>query len=225
ADYRAQLLERQFSGQLLKLDGQELWSQLIGDFNAYNLLAIYAVADLLGLDKMETLRMMSQLETVSGRFQYFISRQKITAIVDYAHTPDALKNVLATINALRTGNEKVITVVGCGGDRDRSKRPIMGHIASSMSNQAIFTSDNPRGEVPGEIIAEMEKGVEAQNANRVLSIEDRRQAIRTACSLAQAKDIILIAGKGHETYQEAQGTRVTFDDYKEVQEALEGLNK
>ena len=220
ADYRAQLLERQFSGQLIKLDGRELWSQLIGDFNAYNLLAIYGVADLLGLEKMETLKLMSRLETVSGRFQYFISQDNITAIVDYAHTPDALKNILETIQSLRTGNERVITVVGCGGDRDRSKRPVMGQIASAMSDKAIFTSDNPRGEVPGAIIAEMEKGVEAQNTNKVLIIEDRKQAIKTACSLALVNDIILIAGKGHETYQEIQGVRVEFDDFKEVQTAL-----
>lgn len=225
ADYRAQLLERQFSGQLLKLDGHEIWSQLIGDFNAYNLLAIYGVADLLGLDKLETLGLMSRLETVSGRFQYFISEDKVTAIVDYAHTPDALKNVLATIQSLRTGNEKVIAVLGCGGDRDPSKRPVMGHIASSMSDLAIFTSDNPRGEDPGEIIAEMERGVEAQHAKRVLTIVDRRQAIKAACSLAQSNDIILIAGKGHETYQETRGVRVEFDDFKEVRTALGSSNK
>lgn len=225
ADYRAQILERQFNGQLLKLDENELWSKLIGDFNAYNLLAIYAVADLLGLEKMETLRLMSELETVDGRFQYYISKEKITAIVDYAHTPDALKNVLMTINALRTGNEKVITVVGCGGDRDKSKRPVMGHIASEMSNQAIFTSDNPRSEPPSAIIEEMEKGVEPQNIKKVLSIENRRQAIMAACQLAMAKDIILVAGKGHETYQETNGVRVDFDDLKEVKEALESLNK
>ena len=225
ADYRAQILERQFNGQLLKLDENELWSKLIGDFNAYNLLAIYAVADLLGLEKMETLRLMSELETVDGRFQYYISKEKITAIVDYAHTPDALKNVLMTINALRTGNEKVITVVGCGGDRDKSKRPVMGHIASEMSNQAIFTSDNPRSEPPSAIIEEMEKGVEPQNVKKVLSIENRRQAIMAACQLAMAKDIILVAGKGHETYQETNGVRVDFDDLKEVKEALESLNK
>lgn len=223
ADYRVQLLERQFNGQLLKLDGKEFWSQLIGDFNAYNLLAIYGVADLLGLEKLETLKLMSGLETVTGRFQHFVSKENITAIVDYAHTPDALKNVLSTINALRTGNEKVITVVGCGGDRDPSKRPVMGHIASEMSNQAIFTSDNPRGEDPALILAEMEKGVEPQNANKVLLIENRRQAIRTACSLAVGGDIILVAGKGHETYQETQGVRIDFDDYKEVQTALGAL--
>lgn len=224
ADYRAQILEKQFNGQLLKLDDNELWSKLIGDFNAYNLLAIYATADILGLEKMEILQLMSELENVDGRFQYYISKDKITAIVDYAHTPDALKNVLVTINALRTGNENVITVVGCGGDRDKSKRPVMGHIASEMSNQAIFTSDNPRTESPEAIIADMEAGVEAQNTKKVLSIENRRQAIRTACKLAMTNDIILVAGKGHETYQETNGVRVDFDDFKEVKEALDSQN-
>ncbi|MCL6268059.1 UDP-N-acetylmuramoyl-L-alanyl-D-glutamate--2,6-diaminopimelate ligase [Flagellimonas myxillae] len=225
ADYRAQILEKQFNGQLLKIDENELWSKLIGDFNAYNLLAIYATADLLGLEKMETLKLISELENVDGRFQYFISKERITAIVDYAHTPDALKNVLVTINALRTGNENVITVVGCGGDRDKSKRPVMGHIASEMSTQAIFTSDNPRTESPTTIIEEMEAGVEAQNTKKVLSIENRKQAIKTACKLALANDIILVAGKGHETYQETDGVRVDFDDFKEVKEALEDLGK
>lgn len=225
ADFRAQILERQFNGQLLKIDENEIWTRLIGDFNAYNLLAIYATADLLGLEKMETLKLISELETVDGRFQYFISKERITAIVDYAHTPDALKNVLVTINALRTGNENVITVVGCGGDRDKSKRPVMGHIASEMSNQAIFTSDNPRTEDPETIIEEMEAGVEPQNTRKVLSIENRKQAIKTACKLALANDIILVAGKGHETYQETNGVRVDFDDFKEVKEALESLNK
>ena len=225
ADYRAQILEKQFNGQLLKVDDNELWSKLIGDFDAYNLLAIYATADILGLEKMETLRLMSELENVDGRFQYYISKDKITAIVDYAHTPDALKNVLVTINALRTGNENVITVVGCGGDRDKSKRPVMGHIASEMSNQAIFTSDNPRTESPSVIIEEMEAGVEPQNVRKVLSIENRKQAIKTACKLAVANDIILVAGKGHETYQETNGVRVDFDDFKEVKEALESLKK
>ena len=225
ADYRAQILEKQFNGQLLKVDDNELWTKLIGDFNAYNLLAIYATADILGLEKMEVLRLMSELENVDGRFQYYISKDKITAIVDYAHTPDALKNVLITINALRTGNENVITVVGCGGDRDKSKRPVMGHIASEMSNHAIFTSDNPRTESPTTIIDEMEAGVEAQNARKVLSIENRRQAIKTACKLAVPNDIILVAGKGHETYQETNGVRVEFDDFKEVKEALESLKK
>ena len=225
ADYRAQVLENQFDGQLLKIDDNELWTKLIGHFNAYNILAIYATADLLGLEKLEILRLLSQLENVDGRFQYFISKQRITAIVDYAHTPDALKNVLDTINTLRTGNENVITVVGCGGDRDKSKRPVMGHIASEMSNKAIFTSDNPRSEPPEEIIEEMEAGVEPQNKKKILSIENRRQAIKTACQLAMANDIILVAGKGHETYQESKGKRVDFDDFKIVKEVLTELNK
>jgi len=225
ADYRGQILEKQLNGQLLKINENEMWSKLIGDFNAYNMLAIYATADILGLEKLEILRLLSELETVDGRFQYFISKKKITAIVDYAHTPDALKNVLITINALRTGNENVITVVGCGGDRDKSKRPVMGHIASEMSNQAIFTSDNPRTESPSLIIEEMEKGVEAQNTRKVLAIENRKQAIRTACKLAATNDIILVAGKGHETYQETNGVRMEFDDFKEVKSALKELNK
>lgn len=225
ADYRGQILENQLNGQLLKIDDNELWSKLIGDFNAYNLLAIYATADILGLEKLEILRLISELENVDGRFQYFISKEKITAIVDYAHTPDALKNVLITINALRTGNENVITVVGCGGDRDKSKRPVMGHIASEMSNQAIFTSDNPRTESPDVIIEEMEAGVEPQNVKKILAIENRKQAIKTACKLASANDIILVAGKGHENYQETNGKRIDFDDFKEVKAALNSLNK
>ncbi|VXB14303.1 UDP-N-acetylmuramoyl-L-alanyl-D-glutamate--2,6-diaminopimelate ligase [Maribacter litoralis] len=225
ADYRAQILENQFDGQLLKINDNELWSKLIGYFNAYNMLAIYATADLLGLDQLETLRLISELENVDGRFQYYISKNRITAIVDYAHTPDALKNVLETINTLRTGNENVITVVGCGGDRDRSKRPVMGNIASEMSNKVIFTSDNPRTESPTEIITEMEAGVEPQNVKKMLSIENREQAIKTACQLADANDIILVAGKGHETYQETNGKRVDFDDFKIVKELLNSLDK
>ncbi|MCM4170195.1 UDP-N-acetylmuramoyl-L-alanyl-D-glutamate--2,6-diaminopimelate ligase [Arenibacter sp. TNZ] len=225
ANYRAQILENQFSGQLLKVDDNEVWTRLIGDFNAYNMLAIYATADLLGLEKLETLRLLSELENVDGRFQYYISKEKITAIVDYAHTPDALKNVLDTISTLRTGNENVITVVGCGGDRDKSKRPVMGHIASSLSNKVIFTSDNPRSESPTVIIEEMEAGVEPQNVSKTLSIVNRKQAIKTACQLAAAQDIILIAGKGHETYQETNGVREDFDDFKMVKELLTSIKK
>ena len=225
ADYRAQVLENQFSGQLLKINDNELWSRLIGHFNAYNLLAIFATAELLGLERIETLRLLSELETVDGRFQYFISDTKITAIVDYAHTPDALKNVLETISNLRTGNENVITVVGCGGDRDVTKRPVMGHIASEMSNKVIFTSDNPRTESASVIIEAMEAGVEPQNVKKILSIENRKQAIKTACQLAAANDIILVAGKGHENYQETNGTRVDFDDFKIVKGLLKDLNK
>jgi len=221
ADYRAQILENQFDGQLLKIDDNELWSKLIGHFNAYNMLAIYATADLLGLEKLEILRLLSELENVDGRFQYFISKEKITAIVDYAHTPDALKNVLETINTLRTGNENVITVV----DRDRSKRPVMGHIASEMSNKAIFTSDNPRTESPAAIIEEMEGGVEPQNVRKIVSIENRKQAIKAAVQFASANDIILVAGKGHETYQETNGERIDFDDFKMVKDFLKNLEK
>lgn len=225
ADYKAQILENQLSGLLLKINENEVWVRLIGTFNAYNLLAIFGTAVELGLDKLEVLRLLSELESVSGRFQFIISNQKITAIVDYAHTPDALENVLSTINDIRTNNEKLITVVGCGGDRDKAKRPIMANIATKLSNQVIITSDNPRSEDPIDIIADMEKGVEPQNHKKTLSIVDRKQAIKTACQLASPNDIILIAGKGHETYQEIQGVRHDFDDMKIVKELLEQLNK
>ncbi|WP_411766496.1 UDP-N-acetylmuramoyl-L-alanyl-D-glutamate--2,6-diaminopimelate ligase [Winogradskyella sp. A3E31] len=225
ADYRAQILENQFSGLLLKLNDNEVWSKLIGSFNAYNLLAIYATAELLGLENEEALRIISELDSVNGRFQYLISDEKITAIVDYAHTPDALKNVLETINSIRTKNEELITVVGCGGDRDATKRPKMGHIASALSTKVIFTSDNPRTEDPLKIIEDIEAGVEPQNYKKTLSISDRKQAIKTACQMANANDIVLIAGKGHETYQEVNGKRTDFDDYKVVQDYLKQLQK
>jgi len=225
ADYTAQILEHSFSGMLLKVNGSEVWTKLIGGFNASNVLAIYATAELLGLEKTEILRLISALESVSGRFQYLISESKITAIVDYAHTPDALKNVLETINSIRTSNEELITVVGCGGDRDITKRPKMGHIASALSTKAIFTSDNPRTENPETIIEAIEKGVEPQNFKKTMSIADRKQAIKTACQLANTGDIILIAGKGHETYQEVNGERSDFDDFKIVETLLKQLQK
>jgi UDP-N-acetylmuramoyl-L-alanyl-D-glutamate--2,6-diaminopimelate ligase len=225
ADYRAQILENQFTGLLLKVNTHELWTKLIGSFNAYNLLAIFATAIELGLEEQEALRLVSALESVSGRFQYIISESKITAIVDYAHTPDALENVLKTIENIRTRNEQLITVVGCGGDRDKSKRPIMANIASELSDKAIFTSDNPRTENPEAILEEMEKGVEPQNFKKTLSIIDRKQAIKTACQFANSGDIILIAGKGHETYQEINNIRYDFDDMKIVKELLEQLKK
>lgn len=225
ADYRAQILENQLSGLLLKVNEQEVWVRLIGTFNAYNLLAIYGTAIELGLDNLEVLRLLSELESVSGRFQFIVSKDNITAVVDYAHTPDALENVLKTIEDIRTKNEQLITVVGCGGDRDKTKRPIMANIASTLSDKAILTSDNPRTENPQAIIEDMEKGVEPQNYKKTLAILDRKQAIKTACQLALPNDIILIAGKGHETYQEINGVRHDFDDMKIVKELLEQLNK
>jgi len=226
ADYRAQILENQFSGLLLKVNDNELWTKLIGSFNAYNLLAIFATGELLGLEMNENLRLISLLENVSGRFEYIVSnKEKITAIVDYAHTPDALKNVLETINNIRTGNEQLFTVVGCGGDRDKTKRPKMANIASILSTTAIFTSDNPRTEDPDVIIEEMETGVSPENYKKTVSINNRKQAIKTACQMANANDIILIAGKGHETYQEVNGVRADFDDLKTVKELLIKLNK
>jgi len=225
ADYKTQILENQFGGLLLKVDDNEVWTRLIGNFNAYNVLSIYATAELLGLEKVEILRLISDLESVSGRFQYVVSDEKITAIIDYAHTPDALKNVLETINSIRTKNEELITVVGCGGDRDKTKRPKMGHIASALSTKVIFTSDNPRSEKPEDVLSEIESGVEPQNFKKTLTIEDRKQAIKAACQIAQPNDIILIAGKGHETYQEIKGERFDFDDLKIVKELLKQLQK
>lgn len=225
ADYKAQILENQLSGLLLKVNDNEVWTKLIGNFNAYNVLAIYATAELLGLEKFEVLRLVSELESVSGRFQYIISDEKITAIVDYAHTPDALKNVLETINSIRTKNEELITVVGCGGDRDKTKRPKMGHIATALSTKVIFTNDNPRSEDPEAILRDIEAGVEPQNFKKSLTISNRAQAIKTACQLAAPNDIILIAGKGHETYQEIKGERFDFDDFKTVKEFLKQLQK
>ena len=225
ADYKAQILENQLSGLLLKINGNEVWVKLIGTFNAYNLLAIYGTAVELGMESLEVLRLLSDLESVSGRFQFIVSKTNITAIVDYAHTPDALDNVLKTINDIRTKNEQLITVVGCGGNRDKTKRPIMADIATALSDKAILTSDNPRDEDPEVIIKEMEQGVAPQNYKKLLTITDRKQAIKTACQLAQPNDIILIAGKGHEAYQETKGIRQHFDDMETVKEILEQLNK
>ena len=223
ADFKVKILEKQLSGTLISVDGTEVWTKLIGVFNIYNLTAIIATAELLGLEKLETLTIISELESVSGRFEYVISEDGITVIIDYAHTPDALKNVLETINDIRTGNEKVITVVGCGGDRDQTKRPKMAHIASQLSSQAIFTSDNPRTENPQTILDEMEVGVASENYRKTLTVLDRRQAIKTACKLSEAGDIILIAGKGHEDYQEINGVRAHFDDLEEVKNCFNQL--
>lgn len=225
ADYKAKIIEKQLSGTLISIDGTEVWIKLIGQFNVYNMLAIAAAADLLGMDKFMMLTAVSELDSVSGRFEYFISDTRVTAIVDYAHTPDALKNVLETINDIRTGNEKLITVVGCGGDRDKTKRPKMAHIASQLSDQVVFTSDNPRTEDPQSILNDMEKGVSAENYKKIVTKVDRKQAIKTACKFSQGGDIVLIAGKGHETYQEINGKRIHFDDMEEVTQCFKQLSK
>lgn len=223
ADYKAKVIEKRLSGTLINYNGIEVWTKLIGVFNIYNLLAIISVSDLLGLEKLEVLRIVSELDSVSGRFEYVVSKENVTGIVDYAHTPDALKNVIQTINDIRTGNEKLITVVGCGGDRDTSKRPKMAHIASQLSNQAIFTSDNPRTEDPQHILDQMEEGVSPENYKKTLTVLDRRQAIKTACKFSEPGDIVLIAGKGHETYQEINGVRNHFSDLEEIENCFKQL--
>jgi UDP-N-acetylmuramoyl-L-alanyl-D-glutamate--2,6-diaminopimelate ligase len=225
ADFKVKVLENQFSGLVLSLNGIEVWTRLIGDFNAYNLLAVFAVSQLLGDDATEVMTVISQLESVEGRFEYLKSEGGITAIVDYAHTPDALENVLKTIANIRTKNETVITVVGCGGDRDRAKRPQMVEIACEMSDKVILTSDNPRSEDPMDILNEMEAGVPGLHFKKVLSIVDRAQAIKTAVSMAEKGDIILIAGKGHEKYQEIKGVKHDFDDLQITREMFHKLEK
>ena len=226
ADYRFKILENAFSGLVIECDGIDVHLQMTGRFNAYNLLAIYATCVLMGMPKEEALSAISILKGAEGRFDVFVSSiNKNVGIIDYAHTPDALKNVLDTINEIRTHNENVITVVGCGGNRDKAKRPDMAHIASELSNKVILTSDNPRSEQPDEIIKEMKAGVPAQNYNKVLTITDRREAIRVACSLAAPKDIILLAGKGHEKYQEINGVKNPFDDKAILQETFLEMNK
>jgi UDP-N-acetylmuramoyl-L-alanyl-D-glutamate--2,6-diaminopimelate ligase len=225
ADYKVKIIENSFNGLVLNMNGHELWTNLIGDFNAYNLMLVYAVAIELDLDEMDVLRGLSKLKSVEGRFEYVKTEKGVVAIVDYAHTPDALKNVLATIQSVRTRNEQVITVVGCGGDRDKSKRPLMAEIAANNSEKVILTSDNPRTENPEVIISEMQKGVPVEKSARVMAITNRAEAIKVACSLAQPGDILLVAGKGHEKYQEINGERFPFDDLSIVTETLNKLNK
>jgi UDP-N-acetylmuramoyl-L-alanyl-D-glutamate--2,6-diaminopimelate ligase len=220
ADFKARILENHFQGLNLIVDEREVWTKLIGKFNAYNLLATYAAGVLLNQDKLEVLTMVSNLNPPSGRFQYIQNDEKVIGIVDYAHTPDALKNVLSTIASIKNGNEKVITVVGCGGDRDKGKRPEMAKIACQLSDKVILTSDNPRTEVPEQIIKDMQAGVEIIHTKKTLAITDRREAIKAATAFAAPGDIILIAGKGHETYQEIHGVRHDFDDLKTLNEML-----
>ncbi|MFP4287995.1 MAG: UDP-N-acetylmuramoyl-L-alanyl-D-glutamate--2,6-diaminopimelate ligase [Bacteroidales bacterium] len=219
-DYNGKVIENQLSGLFMDVDGREVWCKLVGDFNAYNIMAIYAACRQLGLESDQALTAISKLEPVEGRFQYFISKNKVTGIVDYAHTPDALENVLKTIQKLRTGNESVITVVGCGGNRDTSKRPLMASISASMSDKVILTSDNPRFEEPSDIIEDMKKGLDMLSEKKTLVVESRSEAIKVACSLSSVGDIILVAGKGHEKYQEIKGVRTPFDDWAVLKENL-----
>lgn len=221
ADFKARILENSLTGLHLDLDGEDFHARLIGEFNAYNLLGVYAAALLLGQQKQEVLQALSGLRAAEGRFDYVLNQARnVIGIVDYAHTPDALEKVLSTIHALRKGGGRILTVVGCGGDRDRTKRPIMAKVACDYSDQVILTSDNPRTEDPEAIIAEMEKGVPAYAFTRSLSITNRLQAIRAACKMANTGDVILVAGKGHEKYQEINGVKHPFDDKKVLQEEL-----
>jgi UDP-N-acetylmuramoyl-L-alanyl-D-glutamate--2,6-diaminopimelate ligase len=225
ADFKARLKANTFHGLELEIDSRDVWFKQIGSFNAYNLLGVYATAVLLEEDKEEVLIRLSDIESARGRFEQVLSSSGITGIIDYAHTPDALKNVLDTIVDLRKGNEKIISVVGCGGNRDAAKRPVMADIASRLSDKVILTSDNPRNEDPAAILAQMESGVSITDRKKVLSILDRKEAIKTACSLAAPGDIILLAGKGHETYQEVKGVKHPFDDRQMLVETFELLSK
>jgi len=218
ADFKCRVVENHLNGLLLSIDNQEVWVKLIGSFNAYNVLVVYSIALLLKQDKVQVLTTLSNLNSVEGRFQYIKSKNGIVAIVDYAHTPDALKNVLETIKDIRTGNEQVITLVGCGGDRDAAKRPIMAQIACEYSNKVILTSDNPRSEDPEDILNQMQAGISPVEMKKTLRISDRKEAIRTAVAFAKEGDIILIAGKGHEKYQEIKGVKHPFDDFEIVKE-------
>lgn len=212
ADYKGKIIENELSGLILQLNGTEVYTQLIGEFNAYNLLAVFGIAHLLELDKLEVLTQMSTLKSVDGRFEFFKSGGDVTCIVDYAHTPDALENVLKTILSFKKAGTKVLTIVGCGGDRDKTKRPKMAAIANTMSDQSILTSDNPRTENPDTILEEMEGGIDSEGLMKNITISDRKEAIKLGVSLAKAGDVLLIAGKGHEKYQDINGTKHDFDD-------------
>ena len=226
ADFKGRILENGLTGLVLNVNEQEVHFRLIGEFNAYNLLAVYGAAICLGEDKHEVLRNLSVLTGAEGRFEYVVSaKERIIGIVDYAHTPDALLNVLSTIKNLRKGHEQVITVVGCGGDRDRTKRPVMAEVANEYSDRVIITSDNPRTEDPLQIIKDMEQGLNTAAKRKTISIADRREAIKTAISLAGAEDIVLIAGKGHEKYQDINGVKYHFDDKEELLQFFDLLEK
>ncbi|MCH1433649.1 MAG: UDP-N-acetylmuramoyl-L-alanyl-D-glutamate--2,6-diaminopimelate ligase [Flavobacteriaceae bacterium] len=217
ADYKAQILECEFSGMLVKVQGQEVWTNLVGEFNTQNLLAVYAVAELLGESSMDILKELSLLKPIRGRFETFQSDESITVVIDYAHSPDALENVLETINKIRTKNETLITIVGCGGNRDREKRPMIGKKAAALSDKVIFTSDNPRDEDPALIISEIMEGVASEDFKKVLKVTQREEAIAVAGNLANQGDVVLIAGKGHETYQVIEGKKIPFNDLEIAQ--------
>jgi UDP-N-acetylmuramoyl-L-alanyl-D-glutamate--2,6-diaminopimelate ligase len=226
ADFKGKILENNLTGLVMLINDQEVHFRLIGEFNAYNLLAVFGAAICLGEEKGEILRNLSVLSGAEGRFDYFISpKEKIVGIVDYAHTPDALENVLSTIRKLRKNDERIITVVGCGGDRDKTKRPIMGEVACQLSDQVVFTSDNPRSEDAGTILKDMEVGLNTAARKKYVSILDRKEAIKTAVSLSQPSDIVLVAGKGHEKYQEIKGIKYPFDDKAVLREIFEVLDK
>ncbi len=220
ADFNCKILENSFDGLHLLIDDQDVWFSLVGEFNAYNIMAVYSTARLLGYETLEILEKMSGLMPAEGRFEYIANPREIAAIVDYAHTPDALKNVLNTIHDIRSGAEKVITVIGCGGNRDAEKRPIMASIAYEMSEITILTSDNPRFEDPNIILEQMQKGIPTYSNKKVLVIENRHEAIKTACLIANKGDIVLVAGKGHEKYQEIKGVKTHFDDKEELLKSL-----
>ncbi|HEY1006452.1 MAG TPA: UDP-N-acetylmuramoyl-L-alanyl-D-glutamate--2,6-diaminopimelate ligase [Sphingobacteriaceae bacterium] len=224
ADYKARVLENNFSGLILNIDNEEVWFRMVGSFNAYNLLAVFGTAMLLEQDREKVLTILSKLSGAEGRFDYITSASGVIGIVDYAHTPDAVQNVLSTVQDIRKGTEQVITIIGCGGDRDRSKRPVMAQVACDWSTKVILTSDNPRSEDPMEIIREMEAGITPNNRKKAISIADRKEAIRTACHFAGPGDIIVLAGKGHEKYQEIRGVKHPFDDKMILEEMFKELN-
>jgi UDP-N-acetylmuramoyl-L-alanyl-D-glutamate--2,6-diaminopimelate ligase len=225
SDFKGKIIENELTGLVLQINGKEVYTQLIGEFNAYNLLAVYSVTQLLEMDALDVLTAMSTLKSVDGRFEFFKSTANITCIIDYAHTPDALENVLKTISSFKKEGNQVITLLGCGGDRDKLKRPKMAHIASVMSNQTILTSDNPRTEDPSIILEEMEAGIPEENQAKNITISDRKEAIKLAISLANKNDILLIAGKGHEKYQDINGTKHPFDDLAIAKELFIKMKK
>jgi UDP-N-acetylmuramoyl-L-alanyl-D-glutamate--2,6-diaminopimelate ligase len=226
ADFKGKILENNLTGLVMLVNEQEVHFRLIGEFNAYNLLAVYGTAICLGEENAEILRNLSVLTGAEGRFDYMISpKEKIVGIVDYAHTPDALENVLTTLRKLRRNDERIITVVGCGGDRDKTKRPVMGEVACQLSDRVVFTSDNPRSEEAEMILRDMEAALNTAARRKFVSISDRKEAIKTAVSFSQSADIVLVAGKGHEKYQEIKGVKYPFDDKAVLREIFELLDK